>query len=230
MCNNAVINVKNQDEFNNFLFLMEILGLQNVSYLRKIAVKDGFEKGFCYNGGVKYCNPEDICFEYKMGKGFSYSCIQMYKNSTYNDYVICTLDEIKDATGYAIKIDKTVIDKPRNSLFAYYRFSTEEKAKRFYCVDRLEKIVENIDAYTPLEGFYDLRNFELPIEKFRELWKIQLYLKEYQTNKSNFSSLPDLWEKLKDLSSNYQRELFSYPQKCSKSDEIDFELEMEKEK
>ena len=98
LSNAVVINVRNEKEFKDFMQLMKYLVLSKVDYMKRIYDKYGFEKGFCYNAGIKYCNPEDVCFEYQLGKGFTFSGIREY---TKNDYFeVCSLEDIAFDSGY----------------------------------------------------------------------------------------------------------------------------------
>ena len=109
LLNSVVINLKNENEFKNFIQLMKNLGLSKVDYMEKLFDKYGFEKGFCYNAGLKYCNPEDVCFEYQLGKGFTFSSISEY---TRNDYFeICSLEDIMLDTGYDIQSRKKLLNQ-----------------------------------------------------------------------------------------------------------------------
>ena len=105
LLNSVVINLKNENEFKNFIQLMKNLGLSKVDYMEKLFDKYGFEKGFCYNAGLKYCNPEDVCFEYQLGKGFTFSSISEYSKNNY--FEICSLEDILVDTGY-IENNKTM--------------------------------------------------------------------------------------------------------------------------
>ena len=105
LLNSVVINLKNENEFKNFIQLMKNLGLSKVDCMEKLFDKYGFEKGFCYNAGLKYCNPEDVCFEYQLGKGFTFSSISEYSKNNY--FEICSLEDILVDTGY-IENNKTM--------------------------------------------------------------------------------------------------------------------------
>lgn len=218
LCNVGVINIRSQEEFNDFVSLMEKLGLKKIKYMDRICKKYGFEKGFCYNAGNKYCDSKDVCFEYQLGKGFTSSSIQKYKQ--YDESIeIYTLDEIKEATGYAIQIDKNILYKPDNF---FYNIVVHNIIK-FDELDIILDETEDIKSYTPVDGFCDLRKFDIPEEKFRELWQMQLYFKMCQTNQAILKVRPDTWNYLKELSGKYQSELFNYPQKSV--DFIDYEIE-----
>ena len=109
LSNAVVINVRSENEFKQFIQLMRNLGLSKADYMKKIYDKYGFEKGFCYNAGLKYCNPEDVCFEYQLGKGFTFSSISEY---TRNDYFeICSLEDIMLDTGYDIQSRKKLLNQ-----------------------------------------------------------------------------------------------------------------------
>lgn len=109
LSNAVVINVRSENEFKQFIQLMKNLGLSKVDYMKKIYDKYGFEKGFCYNAGIKYCNTEDICFEYQLGKGFTFSSISEYSKNDYFD--ICSLEEIMLDVGYDIKSWKELFNQ-----------------------------------------------------------------------------------------------------------------------
>lgn len=226
LCFGAVINIKNETEFQEFVSLMKKLGLSQISYMEKINSKYGFEKGFCYSGGIKKFEPKDLCFEYQLGKGFTFSDKQGYLKYD-EEMLICTIEDIKEATGYGIRIDKIFIEKPNTDVAVYMRFNSEEDYKKFYKIDEIEKMIQDINSYVPIDGFYDLRNFAIPEDRFKELWKIQLYFKEYLSNKIALATVPNGWENLKELSKEYQKELNSYPKKASRFHE--FELDMERE-
>lgn len=218
LCNAGVINIKNQEEFNDFVSLMEKLGLKQIKFMDRICKKYGFEKGFCYNAGIKYCNPKDVCFEYQLGKGFTSSSIQEYKQ--YDESIeIYTLDEIKEATGYAIQLDKNTLYKSDS----FFHNTIIHNIIKVDEIDTIQDRTKDIKTYTPIDGFYDLRKFDIPEEKFRELWQMQLYFKICQTNQAVIKEQPDMWNYLKELSGKYQSELFNYPQKSV--DFIDYEIE-----
>lgn len=213
LINVAVINIKSAKEFREFAYFMEKLGLEKIKYMLNIENKYGFEKGFCYNAGIKICKPEDVCFEYQLGKGFTFSSIENYKNNP--NYIVCTLDDIKIATDYFLKVDNAMLERPpRFNIYPYVRFNTEESLKRFYGIDKIEKQASDINKYKPIEGFYDLREYSLPKEIFIKLWRTQLFLKSYQDDKDKYiHTNPDLWQRLKEISGEYQHELLKYPRK-----------------
>lgn len=66
--------------------------------------------------------------------------------------------------------------------------------------------------YQPLQGFYDLRNWEIPKKDFLKLWSIQRYLFQCEQNrqKGMYRDMPHELEKVKNLSAEYQQTLFSY--------------------
>lgn len=109
LSNAVVINVRSENEFKQFIQLMRNLGLSKADYMKKIYDKYGFEKGFCYNAGFKYCNPEDVCFEYQLGKGFTFSSISEYSKNDYFD--ICSLEEIMIDVGYDIESWKELFNQ-----------------------------------------------------------------------------------------------------------------------
>ena len=211
LLNSVVINLKNENEFKNFIQLMKNLGLSKVDYMEKLFDKYGFEKGFCYNAGLKYCNPEDVCFEYQLGKGFTFSSISEY---TRNDYFeICSLEDIMLDTGYSIKIDNILINNP---LLVEIEESCNQY-NQFVMMIRPEDLKKSIENYQPINGFYDLREYDIPEDKFIELWKMQEYLKSFDKDKITIKSIaPEFWNHLKELSGYYQKQLLSYPIKQHK--------------
>ena len=211
LSNAVVINVRSENEFKQFIQLMRNLGLSKADYMKKIYDKYGFEKGFCYNAGLKYCNPEDVCFEYQLGKGFTFSSISEY---TRNDYFeICSLEDIMLDTGYSIKIDNILINNP---LLVEIEESCNQY-NQFVMMIRPEDLKKSIENYQPINGFYDLREYDIPEDKFIELWKMQEYLKSFDKDKITIKSIaPEFWNHLKELSGYYQKQLLSYPIKQHK--------------
>lgn len=212
LSNAVVINVRNEKEFNDFIQLMKHLGLSKVEYMKRIYDKYGFEKGFCYNAGIKCCNPEDVCFEYQLGKGFTFSSIREY---TKNDYFeVCSLEDIMLDTGYSIKIDNVSINNP---IFVENEECISNQYNQFVMMIRPEDVNKSVRDYQPINGFYDLREYEIPEDKFVELWKIQEYLKSFDKDKITIKNIaPEFWNHLKDISGSYQQQLLSYPRKQQK--------------
>lgn len=209
LSNAVVINVRNEKEFKDFIQLMKHLGLSKVDYMKRIYDKYGFEKGFCYNAGIKYCNPEDVCFEYQLGKGFTFSSIKEYKKNDY--FEICSLEDVMVDTGYSIKIDNIVINNP---LSIENGENISEQYSKFVMMLTPKDKEKTIKNYQPINGFSDLREYEIPEGKFIELWKIQEYLKSFDKDKITIKNIaPEFWEHLKELSGSYQQQLLSYPRK-----------------
>jgi len=223
LTNNAVINIKDNEEFIDFVNLMRRFGLNKIDHIERIHDKYGFDKGFCFDGGVRYCQPEDVCFEYQLGKGFTFINKEQYLSN--EDIKICTLDDIRLATMNGIKIDNKILEKPKKrKLYVYMRFNTDEKVKDYFGVSEYDEMVKKINNYEPIYGFYDLRDFEIPEKEFQELWKLQLYLDNYQKRKDELSiAFPDLWELLKQTAGEYQTKLLSYPLKDK--DNLEEEIE-----
>jgi len=72
---------------------------------------------------------------------------------------------------------------------------------------------KEIVEYKPIQGFYDLREFNIPKKQFKALHRIQLYLKHVEDHKKYFKKYNfNLWQKAQELSCSYQNELFSYDQ------------------
>ena len=66
--------------------------------------------------------------------------------------------------------------------------------------------------YQHLQGFYDLRNWDIPQKDFLKLWGIQKYLFQCEQNRQKglYENMPNELEKVKNLSAEYQQTLFSY--------------------
>lgn len=68
-----------------------------------------------------------------------------------------------------------------------------------------------IEDYRPYNGFYDLRDCQLPKKVFITLWKAQEAL-NYMRNRAKYHKKqhPQQWQKAKELSGDYQHLLFKY--------------------
>lgn len=223
LTNNVVVNIKDSSEFVCFVNLMRQLGLIKINYMESIYDRYGFDEGFCFDGSTRYCQPSDVCFEYQMGKGFTFFNKQQYLSN--DEIKICSLDDIIMATTDGIVVDNVILEKPnKREIYAYMRFNTDEKVKDYFDVLEYDEMVKKIENYEPIYGFYDLRDFEIPEKDFQELWKLQLYLKNYQENKDKHSlAFPELWHLLKKTATEYQTKLLSYPQKVK--DNLEEEIE-----
>jgi len=82
--------------------------------------------------------------------------------------------------------------------------------KKYFKSD-CKKYADKISEYKPYKGFYDLREFDMPIKMFRKLWKIQDTLFEMNQNKEYYRKWhPAQWQKAQLLSAIYQQILFQY--------------------
>ena len=71
--------------------------------------------------------------------------------------------------------------------------------------------MKNTAEYKPYNGFYDLRDYNLPKKIFIKLWNFQDYLSHVNQRKEYFKKFEkNMWEKAKELSADYQQCLFSY--------------------
>ena len=71
--------------------------------------------------------------------------------------------------------------------------------------------MKKIEEYKPYNGFYELRDYNLPKKVFLKLWKIQEYLNHVNERKDYFKKMDVItWRKAQDLSADYQQCLFSY--------------------
>ena len=68
------------------------------------------------------------------------------------------------------------------------------------------------EEYTPFDGFYDLREFDIPKKIFIKLWKVQkfLYVSEQNRKKGMYRHMKEELYKVKELSAHYQQILLSY--------------------
>jgi len=67
--------------------------------------------------------------------------------------------------------------------------------------------------YKPYKGFYDLRDFDIPVKEFKKLWDVQDILSHMTERREYFKKfLPFQWERAKEVSACYQQALFSYKQ------------------
>jgi hypothetical protein len=73
----------------------------------------------------------------------------------------------------------------------------------------------NISEYKSYNGFYDLKEFDLPAIIFKKFWKIQDFLFYVKSKKDYYKKyLPNQWQEVKELSASYQQELFTYSKKA----------------
>lgn len=105
----------------------------------------------------------------------------------------------------------------------YCRVSREIEDKTddeiYKMANNLNEKFKNILDYKPYRGFYDLRNYKLGENEFKNLWITQDFLNYCELNKEIIkSNIPKLYEELKELSANYQNELLNH-------DEIEEEIE-----
>ena len=71
--------------------------------------------------------------------------------------------------------------------------------------------------YIPLEGFYDLNEFDLPDSVFDKFYDVQLFLYncEKARKKGRYKHMKTEFSKVRELSAQYQQCLFSYPYKTN---------------
>lgn len=64
--------------------------------------------------------------------------------------------------------------------------------------------------YQPIQGFYDLREYNLSATEFKKLWKIQRTLKFIEDRKEYYMKFDlNTWQKAQIMSAEYQQILFS---------------------
>ncbi len=70
--------------------------------------------------------------------------------------------------------------------------------------------------YQPIQGFYDLREYDLSAKDFEKLWKIQRALKFIEDRKAYYMKFDlNTWQKAQIASAEYQQILFSSGKKVS---------------
>lgn len=105
----------------------------------------------------------------------------------------------------------------------YGRVGSEEQL----CIKEEDKPFMDINKYKPYKGFYDLREYDLPNEMFRKLWKAQDYLFEQSKQKDYLKKRdPVQWNNLKKISGDYQKLLLSHKikHKCEEKEEMEMEI------
>lgn len=65
-----------------------------------------------------------------------------------------------------------------------------------------------VKEYTPLPGFYDLRDYELPRKEFRTLAEAQRLLYSWEVHRRRGHPVPP---EIRNLSGEYQQRLSQYP-------------------
>ncbi len=120
---------------------------------------------------------------------------------------------------------KLLSDFSKGKVKMYCRVSCEidnkNKNKLNQMTNELQKKFKNIDNYNSYSGFHDLRDYKLSEQEFKDLWITQDFLYYCESNKEIIkNSMPELFESLKELSADYQQELF-------KHEKIDKKIELE---
>ena len=66
--------------------------------------------------------------------------------------------------------------------------------------------------YTPFDGFYDLRDFDIPKKIFIKFWKVQKFLYKCEQNRKmgRYLCMKEELDKVKEFSAHYQQLLFLY--------------------
>lgn len=68
----------------------------------------------------------------------------------------------------------------------------------------------NIKDYQPLNGFYDLRAFDLSADVFKKLFAVQKFLYDVEQGRKVGNIHPQI-DEIRDFSAKYQQALFSFP-------------------
>lgn len=68
-----------------------------------------------------------------------------------------------------------------------------------------------MNDYVAIDGFYDLREFDIPKKDFMKLWGVQKFLYKVEQNRRKGFVHPQIKD-VKNLSVKYQQALFQYPQ------------------
>lgn len=88
----VVVNVTNQADYAAFIVRCRALHLTEIEHFAKHLY---MFRNLLMDGGVQKYQPDEICFEYQLGKGFTYSSKQSYLD--YGVEVV-SLDEFLKAT------------------------------------------------------------------------------------------------------------------------------------
>jgi hypothetical protein len=72
--------------------------------------------------------------------------------------------------------------------------------------------MKEVKEYVPFDGFYDLREYDIPKQDFLKLWRVQRFLYEVEQKRRAGHIHPQI-AKVRDLSAQYQQILFQYTQK-----------------
>lgn len=67
-----------------------------------------------------------------------------------------------------------------------------------------------ISDYQPLNGFYDLRAFNIPKKEFIILWGVQKFLYRVEMER-RAGKIHTQINEIREFSAQYQQELFQYP-------------------
>ena len=68
--------------------------------------------------------------------------------------------------------------------------------------------------YTPIKGFIDLREYEIPKKEFVKLYGLQKFLADIEKQKKYYMEFnKKSWEEAKEISGKLQQAIFSYPKK-----------------
>ena len=69
--------------------------------------------------------------------------------------------------------------------------------------------MKKVATYEPLNGFYDLRAFAIPVKEFIKLWNVQKFLFKVEQDRRAGKIHPQI-ESIRDYSAKYQATLFQY--------------------
>ena len=65
--------------------------------------------------------------------------------------------------------------------------------------------------YTPLKGFYDLKDFNIPPKQFNSFVSVQKFLARQEKNKKYIKEhSPNEWQKIQNLAAQYELALFEF--------------------
>ena len=67
-----------------------------------------------------------------------------------------------------------------------------------------------IADYQPLDGFFDLRAFDIHAKEFIKLWRVQKFLYNVEMERRAGKIHPQIHE-VREFSAKYQQALFQYP-------------------
>lgn len=76
---------------------------------------------------------------------------------------------------------------------------------------------ENAENYSPIPGFYDLRNFDIPVKEFPAFVHVQKFLARWEKARESGQIVPS---EVRNVSGQYQQSLIAYSRKPEGSEKV----------